>query len=91
MYRGMASYDATLKKIKMHSGTKDEIISIEGEKTYVPYKGPVKNVVKKFLGGLASGTTYMGAKKMNEIIGKADFIEISNAGLKESKTHVPIN
>jgi len=87
LYRGMASYDATLKKINMTKGTKDEIISIEGEKTYVPYKGPVKNIVKRFLGGLASGMTYMGAREMQEIIGKADFTEISHAGIKESKAH----
>ncbi|MCA9487437.1 MAG: guanosine monophosphate reductase [Nanoarchaeota archaeon] len=87
MYRGMASYDATLRKTQIQNGSKEEIISIEGEKTFVPYKGPVKEIIKKFLGGLASGMTYMGAKEMEELIGKADFIEISNAGIKESGAH----
>jgi IMP dehydrogenase len=36
------------------------------------------------LGGLASGMTYMGAKEMKNLIGKADFIEISSAGFYES-------
>ena len=87
LYRGMASYDATLKKIGMHKEEKKEIISIEGEKTYVPYKGPIKKVIKKFMGGLASGMTYLGAKEMKDIIGKADFLEISPAGIKESGAH----
>lgn len=87
LYRGMASYDATLKKMNLDKGSMNEIISIEGEKTYVPYKGQVKNVVKKFLGGLASGMTYMGALEIEDIRGKADFIEISPAGRKESEAH----
>ena len=87
IYRGMASYDATLKKINISNGKKDEIISIEGRKTLIEYKGTMKNIVKKFLGGLASGMTYIGAKEMQEIIGKVDFIEISAAGFKESIAH----
>jgi len=87
IYRGMASYDATLKKIQLNNGNKNEIISIEGKQALVEYKGTIKEVIKRFLGGLASGMTYVGAKEMNEIIGKADFIEISHAGIKESQPH----
>jgi len=87
LYRGMASYDATLKKKKLDGGDSSEIISIEGEKTLIPYKGPVKEVVKKYLGGLASGMTYVGALDMTSFIGKVDFIEISSAGHRESVAH----
>ncbi len=87
VYRGMASYDATIKKMNLDKGEKKEVISIEGAKTLVECQGPVEKVVKKFLGGLASGMTYMGADEMEKIIGKADFMEISLHGLNESVAH----
>jgi len=87
LFRGMASFDAALKKQQLDGKTKTEIISVEGEKTLVPYKGPIEPIVKKFLGGLVSGMTYIGAKEMESFIGKVDFIEISAAGYKESTAH----
>lgn len=86
-YRGMASYDATLKKLNIDGKEESEIISVEGEKTIVESQGPVKNIVNKFLGGLASGMTYVGAKNIDEIKGRVDFIEISSAGMFESIAH----
>lgn len=86
-YRGMASYEATVKKLKIDGKSKKEVISVEGEGTLVELKGPVENIIKKKLGGLASGMTYVGAKTIAEIKGKVDFIEISNAGMKESVAH----
>ena len=87
LYRGMASYDATLKRKKLDGKNEKEIISIEGEKTLLPYKGPIEPIIKKFLGGLVSGMTYIGAKNLDSYIGKVDFIEISAAGYKESVAH----
>ena len=86
-YRGMASYDATIKKLHL-DGKKEEVISVEGEATIVESKGPVETVIKKFLGGLASGMTYVGADTIEKICGKADFIEITSAGMKESMPHL---
>lgn len=86
-YRGMASYDATVKKLKIDGKEESEIISVEGEKTIVECKGSVENVVNKFIGGLASGMTYIGAKNIDEIKGRVDFIEISSAGMFESIAH----
>ena len=85
-YWGMASYDATIKRYALE-GKKAEVISVEGEKTSVPYKGSVEPIIQKFLGGLASGMTYVGADSIDKLKGKADFIEISNMGLKESQAH----
>jgi len=84
MYRGSASFEVSLKKAKIHGEENKKIISVEGEKTLVKYKGPIKPIIDAYLGGLASGMTYMGAKEMKNIIGKADFIEITVAGLEES-------
>jgi len=83
-YRGSASYDVSLKKAELHGEFGKKIISIEGEEALVPYKGGVKEIIDKYLGSLASGMTYIGAKEMKDIIGKADFIEMSHAGLQES-------
>ena len=87
LYRGSASYEVSIKKAELDNEADKEIISIEGEKTIIPYKGPIEPVVKRFLGGLASGMTYIGAKEMKNIIGKADFIKITNAGVEESRAN----
>lgn len=55
--------------------------------TTVPFKGSVLPIIQKILGGLASGMTYMGAEKIEAIKGKADFISITSAGMKESVAH----
>ncbi|HUS50111.1 MAG TPA: IMP dehydrogenase, partial [Candidatus Paceibacterota bacterium] len=87
IYRGSASYDVSVKKAELDGNKDKEIISVEGEKTIVPYKGPIELIVKKFLGGLASGMTYIGAKEMKNIIGKADFNRVTSAGVEEGRTH----
>jgi len=86
-YRGMASYAATMKKVKLDGNKVDEVIHVEGEMTVLPYAGEVEAVIKRFLGGLASGMTYVGAQNIEALKGKADFIEITLAGLKESIAH----
>ncbi|MBA7684052.1 Inosine-5'-monophosphate dehydrogenase [subsurface metagenome] len=85
LYRGSSSYDVSIKKTELDGDKDKEIISVEGEKTFVPYKGTIEPTIKKILGGLASGMTYIGAKKMKNIIGKADFVPITSAGLEESQ------
>jgi len=87
VYRGMASFDATIKKLELNQEKHKEAISIEGEKIIVAYKGPVELVIKRFIGGLASGMTYIGAKEMKNIVGKADFIQLTSAGRKRSRAH----
>ncbi|MFZ1970782.1 MAG: IMP dehydrogenase [Candidatus Nanoarchaeia archaeon] len=87
MYRGSASYDVAVKKAELDGESDKEIISIEGEKTRIPYKGKLEPIIKKYLGSLASGMTYLGAKSMKSLIGKADFIEITNSGIEESKAN----
>lgn len=86
-YRGMASYAATMKKLSLDGQKIDEVVHVEGEMTLLPTAGPIEEVVKKYLGGLASGMTYLGAANIEAIKGKADFVEITAAGLKESVAH----
>jgi len=83
LYRGSASYGVSLKS----KGTEEDIIDVEGTETLIPYQGPISPIIKRILGGLASGMTYIGAREMKNLIGKADFIEITSAGFEESKPH----
>ena len=86
-YRGMASLLATVKKMSLDGSKVEEIIHVEGEMTKIPYKGSIIPIINKLLGGLASGMTYVGAKDIESLKGKADFIEISSAGYHESQAH----
>lgn len=86
-YRGMASYLATVKKMALDGTKVDEVVHVEGEMTKIKYKGPVAPIINKLLGGLASGMTYTGSKSIEDLKGKADFIEISSAGYNESVAH----
>jgi IMP dehydrogenase/GMP reductase len=76
-----------LKEITFNFLKDKKIINVEGEKTLIPYKGSIAPIIEKYLGALASGMTYLGAKEMKNIIGKADFIEMTNSGMKESEAH----
>lgn len=89
-FRGMASYSATVRKMKLDGMKIDENIHAEGESTVVPCIGPVSKVAHHYLSGLASGMTYVGAKDIESIRGKADFIEISSAGYEESISRLKI-
>lgn len=86
-YRGMASYLATIKKMLLDGTKVDEVVHVEGEMTKIKYKGPVTPIINKLLGGLASGMTYTGSRTIEDLKGKADFIEISSAGYNESLAH----
>jgi IMP dehydrogenase len=86
-YRGMASYLATVKKMNLDGQKIKEVVHVEGEMTKIKYKGPVTPIITTLLGGLASGMTYVGAKNIENLKGKADFVEISPAGYNESMAH----
>lgn len=86
-YRGMASLLATIKKMDLDGSKIEEVVHVEGGMTKIDYKGSIIPIVKKLLGGLASGMTYIGAKDIESLKGKADFIEISSAGYHESQAH----
>lgn len=53
----------------------------------VEYKGDVSDVVFQIDGGLRSGMGYCGAANIPELIEKAQFVQITNAGLRESHPH----
>lgn len=59
---------------------------VEGVKGLVPYKGHAQNVFNRLFEGLQSCCSYQGASNLLELK-KAEFIEITTAGLKESLPH----
>ncbi len=59
----------------------------EGVEAVVPYRGNVQEIVYQLVGGLRSGLSYGGAQTIQELQEKAEFIEISAAGVRESGSH----
>jgi IMP dehydrogenase len=87
LYRGSASYDVAVKKAELDGEKNKEIRNVEGEKTFIPYKGSIGPIIKQYLGAFASSMTYLGARTLKNFIGKADFEEITNSGIEESKAN----
>ena len=85
-YRGMASRDSRIS----FKPEDDKTIVPEGEDTWVPSKGSVKDVVYQLSGGLRSSMTYNDANNLEELRENACFISISNNGLIESKPHLKL-
>ncbi|MEN4043086.1 MAG: IMP dehydrogenase [Anaerolineaceae bacterium] len=90
--RGMASLTANVarRRIDRAEELPDEEWSdvvAEGIEAMVPYRGAVGDILKQLVGGLRSGMSYAGAKTIEELWEKAEFILITNAGLKESGAH----
>jgi IMP dehydrogenase len=59
----------------------------EGIEGQVPYKGPVAAVLHQLVGGLRAAMGYVGAASLAELQTRAEFISITNAGLRESHAH----
>ena len=90
-YRGMGSIAAMKKgsSDRYFQGGVNEANKLvpEGIEAVVSYKGTVSNVVYQILGGLRSGMGYCGAENIDKLIETAQFVRISNAGLRESHPH----
>ena len=90
-YRGMGSLSA------MQQGSSDRYFQDteknadklvpEGVEGRVPYKGSVIAVIHQLMGGLRSGMGYLGCETINEVHKKAEFVEITSAGIRESHVH----
>jgi IMP dehydrogenase len=59
----------------------------EGVEGQVPYKGAAATVLHQLAGGLRAAMGYVGAKTIADFHEKAQFVKISNAGLRESHVH----
>jgi IMP dehydrogenase len=59
----------------------------EGIEGQVPYRGPMGAIVHQLAGGLRAAMGYVGAETVKEFQEKAQFVRITNAGLRESHVH----
>ena len=90
-YRGMGSLGAMQKGSKDryfqdNEANADKLVP-EGIEGRVPYKGSVLGVLHQLMGGLRSSMGYLGARDIETFHKTAQFVEISNAGIKESHVH----
>ena len=91
VYRGMGSLGA------MKHGSKDRYAQAdvvdyekfipEGIEGRVPYKGSASAILHQLVGGLKSGMGYLGVASVQELQEKAQFVKISEQGLRESHVH----
>jgi IMP dehydrogenase len=90
-YRGMGSVGAMARGSAdryFQQDIKDSLKLVpEGIEGQVAYKGPVANVLHQLAGGLRAAMGYVGAKDLDDLHEKAEFVRISSAGLRESHVH----
>jgi IMP dehydrogenase len=92
-YRGMGSLGA------MQQGSSDryfqdaegegaaERLVPQGIEGRVPYKGALSAVIHQLMGGLRAAMGYCGCATVDELRTRAEFVEITSAGIRESHVH----
>lgn len=88
VYRGMGSMAA------MEKGSKDRYFQEDNQKLVpegiegrTPYKGPLADTVHQLIGGIRAGMGYCGTATLEDLRENGRFIQITNAGLRESHPH----
>lgn len=91
-YRGMGSLSAMqqgssdryFQETERHEADKLVPEGVEGR---VPYKGYLASVIHQLTGGVRSSMGYLGCRTISDMHEKAEFIEITSAGIRESHVH----
>jgi IMP dehydrogenase len=90
-YRGMGSIGAMQKgssdRYFQDSENNADKLVPEGIEGRVPYKGSVISVIHQLMGGLRASMGYVGARNIDEMRNKANFVQITSAGMRESHVH----
>jgi len=89
-YRGMGSIGAMSKGSTdryFQEGTAADKLVPEGIEGRVPYRGKIADVIHQMIGGLRSSMGYCGSESIKAFWEKAEFVEITSAGLRESHVH----
>jgi len=90
-YRGMGSLGAMQqgssdRYFQDNVSNQDKLVP-EGVEGRVPYKGSVLAVIHQLMGGLRASMGYLGCPDIATMHAKAEFVEISSAGIRESHVH----
>ena len=90
-YRGMGSLGA------MQKGSSDRYFQDaemnadklvpEGVEGRIPYKGPATAIIVQLMGGLRASMGYTGCRTIEDMRARAEFVEITSAGMRESHVH----
>jgi IMP dehydrogenase len=90
-YRGMGSVGAMARGSAdryFQQDIKDTLKLVpEGVEGQVPFKGPLATVLHQLAGGVRAAMGYVGAKSLQELRDKAQFVRISGSALRESHVH----
>ena len=90
-YRGMGSLgamkDGAADRYFQDADANVEKLVPEGIEGRVPYKGSVVAVIHQLMGGLRASMGYVGCGTIDEMRSKANFVEITSAGIRESHVH----
>ncbi len=90
-YRGMGSIGAMQKGssdryFQDNTANADKLVP-EGIEGRVPYKGSVVAVIHQLMGGLRASMGYVGCSTIEDMRNKAEFVQITSAGMNESHVH----
>ena len=90
-YRGMGSLGAMAdgsadRYFQEASSTADKFVP-EGIEGRVAYKGSVLAIIFQLIGGVRQSMGYCGCSTIDELREKAEFVEITSAGMRESHVH----
>ena len=90
-YRGMGSLGAMQqgssdRYFQEGEANQDKLVP-EGVEGRVPYKGSVLAVIHQLMGGLRASMGYLGCPDISVMHAKAEFVEISSSGIRESHVH----
>jgi IMP dehydrogenase len=90
-YRGMGSLAAMQKgssdRYFQEGDMNADKLVPEGVEGRLPYKGPVTAIVHQLMGGLRASMGYTGCRSIEEMRARAEFVEITTAGMRESHVH----
>jgi IMP dehydrogenase len=90
-YRGMGSLGAmgkgSAERYFQDNDANVEKLVPEGIEGMVPFKGSVLNIIYQLAGGIRAGMGYCGCASVDEMRTRAEFVEITSAGMRESHVH----
>ncbi|HEX4763197.1 MAG TPA: IMP dehydrogenase [Usitatibacter sp.] len=90
-YRGMGSIGAMQKGssdryFQDAENNADKLVP-EGVEGRIPYKGPATAIIQQLMGGVRASMGYTGCRTVEDMRARAQFVEITSAGMRESHVH----
>ena len=90
LYRGMGSLGAMSERMRDRYGQEavpESKMVPEGIEGRVPHRGALASNIEQLVGGLQAGMGYIGAMNLADLRKRAQFIRVTDAGVRESHVH----